>query len=112
MRYAPHTMALALLFANMSAAHAERDRIRVDRLSDEQIAYIARGWSYVPQACAMEVINEIEDYGSGNYWFIILDDMKDEILFERPDTGHKEICNLDGRIEVDPSGKRNFLEIQ
>lgn len=110
MRHA--VLLIALLLVNVGPAKAERDRIRVDRLTEEQISYVTRGWSYVPQACAMEVIGEIEGYDAGRDWYVILDDNTAEILFERPDTGHKQICNLDGRIEVDPTGKRNFLEIQ
>ncbi|PWW04220.1 hypothetical protein DFR52_101914 [Hoeflea marina] len=111
MRYTPIAIAFTLMLVTMVTAQAARERIRVDRLSEKKIAYIARGWGYVTQACAMELIYEMQDYGTGKYWYITLDD-KGEIHFERPDTGHKEICNADGRIEIDPSGKRNFLEIE
>ena len=103
------TLSMILVVTCSTSAIAERKK--VSNLNKEEKVYIQRGWSYVPQACAMEIISEIEYYDTGSYWYIIFDENDSSIYFERPDTGHREICDLRGRTEISPEGKKNFLSI-
>lgn len=89
----------------LTVGTAEAESIRVDKLDDQTIAYIQRGWPYDLQACAIDEINFLQETGIARRVIVTFDeDQPFEIKFKYSD-GFIRICKQDVVIELRPGYK-------